>query len=239
MKCPIRILVFGTIAFVAGFVLLTFLDEPIYHAIDPTLASRERLDTTWWYLILRHSGSLWTWFILGIGLSVFDRIRHAQQRPDPTKAAGPSLRGVHLAISAGAAGLAAELLKLVIGRERPATIETLESGVQALVYQGYHFRGLFSGFADGSNLGLPSSHAATAAGGAFALALVWPRLWLPALGISVGCGVSRLLTGAHFATDVYAGIVLGWLAALWLRDGLISAPVRRKRLGRTQGDSSA
>ncbi len=207
-----RIWLFGTVAVVAGFVLLTFLDARIYHAIGPTLASREHLDTQLWYLILRHTGSLWTWLIIGIGLSLFDRIRHAQQSRAPAKPAGPPpppLRGVYLAISAGASGLAAELLKLVIGRERPATIQTLESGVEALVYQGYQFRGLFSGFADGSNLGLPSSHAATAAGGAFALALLFPRVGLLAVGLAVGCGISRLLTGAHFATDVYAGLVLG------------------------------
>lgn len=219
----------------AGFVAASLADVPIYKAIDPTLASRERLDGAWWYLALRHSGTLLTWLLLGIGVLTLDRLR---RRPADQPKDLP-LRGPYIAVSAGTAGLAAELGKLIISRERPATIQTLESGVEALVYQGYQFRGLFAGFADGSNLGLPSSHAATAAGGAFALAMVWPRLWPLALGVSVGCGVSRLLTGAHFASDVYAGIVLGWLVAFWFGKGLLKPRPRPDTAGRGQGESPA
>lgn len=216
-----------------GFVVASLADDAAYHAIDPDLASRERLDQTWWYLALRHCGSLLTWLVLGIVVLSVDRLR---RRPADQPGDLP-LRGPYIAVAAGTAGLAAELAKLVIGRERPATIQTLESGVEALVYQGYHFRGLFAGFADGSNLGLPSSHAATAAGGAFALAMVWPKLWPLALGVSVGCGVSRLLTGAHFASDVYAGIVLGWLIAFWFGKGLLKPRPRPAASGPALGES--
>ncbi|MFG0242825.1 MAG: phosphatase PAP2 family protein [Phycisphaerales bacterium JB054] len=216
-----------------GFVVASLADDAVYRAIDPDLASRGRLDETWWYLALRHCGTLLTWLVLGIVVLSVDRLR---RRPADQPGDLP-LRGPYIAVAAGTAGLAAELAKLVIGRERPATIQTLESGVEALVYQGYHFRGLFSGFADGSNLGLPSSHAATAAGGAFALAMVWPKLWPLALGVSVGCGVSRLLTGAHFASDVYAGIVLGWLIAFWFGKGLLKPRPRPAASGPALGES--
>jgi membrane-associated phospholipid phosphatase len=195
-------------ALVAGFVVLTLLDGRIYRAIDPSLASREWLDTQLWYLVLRHTGSLWTWLVVGVGLIALDLYRRSKPRATPTPLAAWR-RGVFVACSAGAAGLAAELLKLVIARERPATIRALDDGTEALVYQGYQFRGLFAGFVDGSNLGLPSSHAATAAGGAFAIALLAPRVGLLAVALAVGCGISRLLTGAHFATDVYAGLAVG------------------------------
>lgn len=224
------------VCLIAGFVAVSLADGPVYHAIDPSLASRERLDQTWWYLVLRHSGSVTPWLAIGLGLFLLDRHRLRRSHSPHAITTAP-LRGIYIPAAAGVAGLAAELGKLVIGRERPATIQTLDSGAEALVYQGYHFRGLFSGFVDGSNLGLPSSHAATAAGGAFAVAIVWPRLWPLALGVSVGCGISRLLTGAHFASDVYAGIVLGWLAAVWLGRGLLEP--RRDSRGHTQGDPSA
>lgn len=215
MKCPIRIWLFGTVAVVAGFVLLTFLDDRIYHAIGPTLASREHLDTQLWYLILRHTGSLWTWLAVGAALVGIAAIRRAQYPPTPIW-----LHGLFVVLAAAASGLAAELCKLVIARERPATIETLDTGLEALVWQGYQFRGLFAGFADGSNLGLPSSHAATAAGGAFALALLYPRVGLLAVALAAGCGISRLLTGAHFATDAYAGLVLGLILSRLLGHAL-------------------
>ena len=194
----------------AGFVVVSLFDGAAYRAVGATMESRARLDSAWWYQVLRQSGSIVPWLVIGLGLLGWDRLHRGR---GPWQA--PALRGPYIAASAGAAGLGAALLKLVIGRERPATIQIVD-GVEALVYQGHHFRGLFSGFADGSNLGLPSSHAATAAGGAFAAAMLWPRLWPMAVGIASGCGVSRVLTGAHFASDAYGGIVLGLLAAWWL-----------------------
>lgn len=194
-------------AALAGLALATALDEPVYRAIDPSLESRARLDRAWWYLGLRHLGSFWLWLAVGAALLGASRLRGR---------GAERFAGLRVMLAAGAAGLAAEALKLVIGRERPATIRPTAEGVEALVYQGHVFRGLFSGFTDGSNLGLPSSHAATAAGGALALGLLWPRLWWPGLAAAGGCGLSRLLTGAHFLSDVYLGIVVGWLAALWI-----------------------
>jgi membrane-associated phospholipid phosphatase len=205
-------------ALLAGFIVVSLFDGAVYRAVGATTESRARLDSAWWYQVLRQSGSIVPWLVIGLGLLGWDRLHRGR---GPWQA--PALRGPYIAASAGAAGLGAELLKLLIGRERPATIQIVD-GVEALVYQGYHFRGLFSGFADGSNLGLPSSHAATAAGGAFAAAMlcprVWPWAWLwvwpLAVGIAGGCAVSRVLTGAHFASDAYGGIVLGLLAAWWL-----------------------
>lgn len=206
-------------ALVAGFVVLSLLDGRIYHAIDPSIASRERLDRQLWYLVLRNTGSFWAWLVVGGGLVVLDAVRRAEPRRLPVWR-----RGLFVVLSAAGSGLGAELCKLVVGRERPATIRALEGGVEALVYQGYRFRGFLGGFADGSNLGLPSSHAATAAGGAFALGLLVPRVGLVAVALAVGCGVSRLLTGAHFATDVYAGLVVGLILSRLLGRALGVCP---------------
>ena len=195
-------------ALIAGFVAVSLFDGQVFRSVGATMDSRARLDGAWWYQVLRQSGSLLPWLLVGVAVLALDRVRRGRG----TDTSRP-LRGPYIAVSAGAAGLAAELLKLVIGRERPAVIEMVD-GVEQLVYQGYHFRGLFSGFADGSNLGLPSSHAAVAAGGAFALARVWPKAWPLAVVIAVGCGTSRVLTGAHFASDVYGGIVVGWLVSV-------------------------
>ncbi|MBK7403149.1 MAG: phosphatase PAP2 family protein [Phycisphaerales bacterium] len=190
---------------VAGFVVLTAADGWVYRLVGPSLDSRRGLESRAWYILLRNVGSLWLWLLVGAVIAGADA-RRGLSRPR-------WVRGAFVAASAALAGGGAELLKLIIARERPATIQHVEGGVDALVYQGYHFRGLFAGFADGSNLGMPSSHAATAAGGAFALLWLCPRAGMPAVVLALGCGITRVLAGAHFATDVYAGIVLGWIAA--------------------------
>jgi membrane-associated phospholipid phosphatase len=197
------------------FFALLPLDPVLYRAIAPTADGRHELEGEDWYWLLRIVGTYWTWLAVGIGLFCLDAAPRAVRTHAPAWR-----RGAFVMASAAAAGLAAELLKLVIARERPAI---LDDGV--LVYQGHVFRGLFSGFADGSNLGLPSSHAATAFGGAFALAMLAPPLAPLALLLAAGCGLTRMLTGAHFATDVYAGIVLGFAAA-W---GLARAFCPRRR----------
>lgn len=198
--------IWGTVVAAVGFAGFTVLDGPVYHAVGPTLETRARLDGELWYLGLRHVGTVWAWLAVGALVVLVDWARRG--RGAGGAAAGPVWRrGAFVAAGAAAGGLGAELAKLVIGRERPATIESV-NGVEALVYQGYEWRGMFSGFLDGSNLGLPSSHAATAMGGAAALWVCFPRAgWLAVLA-AVGCGVTRILTGAHFATDVYAGFLL-------------------------------
>lgn len=208
-------------AMLAGFALLTALDGRIYHLVDPTLDSRRWLDGQWWYLALRNVGSLWTWLVVGFAVVAGELVRRVHV---PGRAVWA--RGACISLSAAGGGLVAELLKLIVARERPATIQDLGGGVEALVYHGYRFRGLFGGFVDGSNLGLPSSHAATAAGGAFALALLWPRLWPLWLAPALGCALSRILTGAHFATDAFAGIVVGWFAA-WAAGSVLRVRPRR------------
>lgn len=206
----------------AGFVAVSMFDGAVYRAVGASAESRAALDGDWTYRAFRQAGSVWTWLVVGALLVAWD-VRHASRLV--TRPAW--LSGVYVVVSAAGAGLAAELLKLVIGRERPATMQVVE-GVESLVYQGYHFRGLFSGFVDGSNLGLPSSHAAVAAGAAFALVVCRP-VGLAALILAVGCGLSRIDAGAHFASDVYAGLAVGFIIAGVL--GRAMGATRRSWLG--------
>jgi membrane-associated phospholipid phosphatase len=191
------------VAGIGGFAVVLLLDRAIYHGLAPSIEGRHELEGRDWYWMLRIVGTFWTWLIVGVGLVCLDAMPRGARRRWPAWR-----RGLFVMLSAAAAGLGAELVKLIVARERPALIE---EGV--LTYQGPVFRGLFSGFAEGSNLGFPSSHVATAFGGAFALGMLMPPLMPLMLALAAGCGVTRLLTGAHFATDVYGGIVLGFVAA--------------------------
>ena len=112
-----------------------------------------------------------------------------------------SLVAARVLISAALSGLLAELLKLIIRRERPADLEH------------YVFRNITDHTWSTSGLGLPSSHAAVAFGGSFALIALFPQLRWPALLMATGCVITRVAMGAHFPSDVLAGAWVGWLTS--------------------------
>jgi membrane-associated phospholipid phosphatase len=117
-----------------------------------------------------------------------------------------------VAACAAAAGGAADLLKMTIIRFRPNDI--------ALDFSG----SVWKTFGDwlpmfGGQSGLqsfPSAHTATAAGLAAALIWLYPqgRLLFTTLAVLVGC--QRIVSGAHFPSDVCAGAAAGCLAATFL-----------------------
>jgi membrane-associated phospholipid phosphatase len=55
----------------------------------------------------------------------------------------------------------------------------------------------------------PSGHAASAAAFTTGVALEWPLAALPVALPAVGVAASRVVTGAHYPTDVLAGAALG------------------------------
>jgi len=174
-----------------GFLIFTVLDFLLLHVFY--MGDDRSIEHHDWYRFLRVLGFLGTWAAVGVLFVLHDRNRH---------------RGAAVFLSASSAGAIAELLKLVFGRERPVEDGVLQSG-------WYHFRPLFSGFRDGSNLGLPSSHAAVAFGGCLMLAALVPNTRRFLLLLATGCAITRMLTGAHFGSDVYLGAVVGWLVSLF------------------------
>lgn len=202
-------LVVATVA--AGFVAVSLLDRTLFFALRvPAEAGRRGIEARDWYQLLRQVGSLPTWLLVGSAIILFDGAR-ARRRADAPRV--PLLdvarRGGALIAGAALAGAAAELLKLLIGRERPIGPDK--------EFQGYVFRPLFDGFRDGSNLGLPSSHAAVAFGAAFVLMRLFPGVWPAVLLAAGGCGLTRLLAGAHFASDVYLAAVVAYPCSLAAR----------------------
>lgn len=103
------------------------------------------------------------------------------------------------------AGVLAEVLKIVVRRERPA----LNDGA-------YGFRPWDERTWSGAGLAFPSSHAAVAFGGAFMLARVFPRARWVGIVLAIGCGVTRIVARAHFVSDVVFAAGLGWLVSWFL-----------------------
>jgi undecaprenyl-diphosphatase len=108
-------------------------------------------------------------------------------------AAGRVPAALAVAVAEVGAWLAANRLKEVVERARPAALA-----------EGVHVR------ADASGLGYPSSHAAVAAAAA-TIAFVWlPRRyrWLP-VALAVVVAFARVFTGVHFPLDVVGGAAIG------------------------------
>lgn len=104
-------------------------------------------------------------------------------------------------ITIAASGLVATLLKRIIGRARPKYFQ--EHGPLA-----------FDGFAtDAGFASFPSGHATAVGALAAILALLFPRARLVVLLVAVLLGSTRILVGAHYPSDVIAGLAFGmWFA---------------------------
>ncbi len=115
---------------------------------------------------------------------------------------------LRLGLTAWSAGLAANLVKLVIARSRPKYFDF------DAINSGHGFLGLAIGMKGGSRIqGFPSAHTATAVGFAIALGYVYPRGRKVFLTFAALVGLQRISTSSHFASDVFAGALVGWLIA--------------------------
>jgi membrane-associated phospholipid phosphatase len=171
----------------------------------------QRLEGYDWFRLQRLVGYLPTW--LFVALTVL-----AAPGPDARVAADRLGRFVYLVGAVTLSGVAAEFVKMVVMRQRPGADGE------------YVFRPLFSGFVHGtSHIGMPSSHAAVAFAAAVAMGLLYPRTRLLMLLLAAGCAWTRLATGAHFLSDVFAAMMIGVcvpfaLAGVLLERGAGTAP---------------
>ena len=171
----------------------------IAHLIDPWMFVHFRMDDIYgedWGRLLRVLGYLPLWFVLALALWLHE-VPRMWRRP-----AG-------LALTPAIAGIAGELLKLLLRRERPGAHEG-----------AYYFRPFSERTFSSSGLALPSSHAVVAFGAAAILSRLFPRAWVIWWALAWGCALSRVAAGAHFLSDVVVSAVVGWFAGLLITQAL-------------------
>lgn len=191
---PARRIWLALVVFVVGLIPVLLLDRYLLGLLAGYDGNFARM--------LKELGYLPFWFMAGAGLLLQD---------------WPLWRGEGWCValrrtallcgSATLSGLAAEILKLIIRRERP----------QSLVYESSVFRDWSGDWWRSNDLGTPSSHAAVVFGAAWALWFIFPRqrpLWLL---MALGCGLSRVVHQAHVASDVYVAAWVGLAVTLVLR----------------------
>ena len=105
-------------------------------------------------------------------------------------------------------GIAANIIKNMIGRARPKMLDTLGP----FHFEHAAFESTYASF--------PSGHSTTSGAIGMVMILLFPRYWPVWLAIAVLGGVSRVMVGAHYPSDVLAGLAFGAgfviLSARWL-----------------------
>lgn len=130
----------------------------------------------------------------------------------------PSIKSVAIQtlIAHGIAALLANVLKHLIGRPRPKFVH---SGDWEMSFS------LVSGLDS-----FPSGHSTASFAVATVLAKRFPVVSPLCLGIALFVGISRVLRGSHFPTDVMGGAIIGILSGL-----VAAAPLRQWRTSLREG----
>lgn len=180
------------------------------------LAAAERTD---WYKLLRVAGYLPSYAIVALCFILADWSKRPLGR-----CTGPTLRwqrGPYVLATIALAGLFAEVIKLTTRRARPDLTNPDE------LFRWVSFEAAKWSTSD---LALPSSHAAVAFAGAWAVGKLYPRTLIPLLALAIGCAWTRLAAGQHHLSDVVLSAFLGLataaaLTALFAKpSGVATAP---------------
>jgi membrane-associated phospholipid phosphatase len=112
-----------------------------------------------------------------------------------------------------AAGLAADVIKMLVARTRPNTFFKLDLDFLQVTVWDTFGQLLPLGAGGSGQQSFPSAHSAVAAGLAVALAWQYPRgRWLFAtFAFLAGC--QRVVSGAHFVSDACWGLAVGLIVA--------------------------
>jgi membrane-associated phospholipid phosphatase len=189
---------------IAATAVAMLVDRTVYEFINaPTVYDKDL------GRLLRVMGFAGTWLALALAVGLQhdgDESRISQGRviPPATSRTTARRRGWLIFWSPMLAGALAEVLKIVVRRERPA----LNDGA-------YGFREWSERTFSSAGLAFPSSHTAVAFGGAFMLGRIFPKARWVGYALAAGCGITRILARAHFVSDVVFAAGLGWLVS-WL-----------------------
>ena len=106
----------------------------------------------------------------------------------------------------GGTGIAVNVLKRIFGRGRPAVFEE---------FGAFDFHYLLN---DWTFQSFPSGHSTTAMATAVVVGFLAPRFFRLFLIVALVTGVSRVVVGDHYPTDVLAGFALGALGTYAIRN---------------------
>jgi lipid A 4'-phosphatase len=175
-------------------VSIVFADRPLAylaHGGDPALRRAFAFITQFGlakgYLVIAAALALALW-LAALG---------ARESPTRVMLLRQAQRALFVLLAVAAAGLAADLVKLVAGRARPKLL--FADGIYGFTW----------GASQADYWSFPSGHAATVAALALALYLLWPRGAALYAAAALLVAASRVIIGAHYLSDVIAGAAIG------------------------------
>ena len=201
-----------TAALALLFVAASITDRWMFHHF----AYRSVYDHGWGNM-LRLVGYVPLWLLVALALVLHDHTPGISLRDS-------GRRGLLVFGCPALAGIAANILKLVLRRERP------------YVTDGVHvFRSWFDQPFSTAQLGLPSGETAVAFAAGAVLARLFPEARILWYVLAAGCGLTRVANGAHFMSDVVLAAFVGYAVAVaaWRRSPLDRTPEGRALTGRT------
>ena len=150
------------------------------------------------------NGAIWyTAAVLGIAVAY---LRHKIRVPNPATLRQEARAWLFMIVTMATSGIFINALKLAVGRERPRFL--FRDGTS-----GFHPFGL-----DLADCSFPSGHTQSIWAAMLALAAICPPLRPLFFVIAVMISGSRIIIGAHYASDVAAGCFFAVVAAvLWRR----------------------
>jgi membrane-associated phospholipid phosphatase len=110
-------------------------------------------------------------------------------------------------VGVGLPGLVTLIVKRLVGRGRPELLDAVGA---------FDFRAL--NVVDWAYQSFPSGHATTGFALCFTAGFLMPRMFPAMLGVAVLIGLSRVVLGVHYPTDVLAGALVGTLGAYIVRN---------------------
>jgi membrane-associated phospholipid phosphatase len=192
------ILLGSVLAVILAVIGYALLDRPL--ALYCRTLNRDIVHIFQWITELGKS----TGYLIGLAV-LFVYFRYVRRRPDK---AG---RMLFLFSAIALAGLITDVIKPLAGRLRPKLL--IEAGL-------YGFDPFRIGYEYNS---FPSGHATTIFALATALSFLFPQWRWPLFGFAAIIGLSRIMVGAHFFSDVLGGVYIGIMTVLLL------APYFRRR----------
>lgn len=145
-------------------------------------------------------------YMLGLSalLTLLALVQYGKTQPWRLRAGFAALatRATCFFVIIACSGLMVQVFKHLIGRARPRTIETLG----AFHFDAFSMKASLASF--------PSGHTTTAFAAATALSFFAPRWHVPLFIGAALIGLSRVMIGAHYPSDVLGGMVLGVVSAI-------------------------